>query len=63
MMTLAHQPSDSTFEPYSDYIPGMSDEEELKRMGRAYAETDGLGEEIYTDVEEAALQDLGFKTE
>lgn len=41
-----------------DYIPGMSDEEELRRIGNYAAQSDGLGEEIYDDFDKQALQDL-----
>lgn len=44
MMTLPSI-SSSQFEPYAgEYIPGMSDEEELKRMGIDVTNSQGIGE-------------------
>lgn len=45
MMTLAQAGSNSPFEPYAgEYIPGMSDEEELKRMGIDVSNSQGVGD-------------------
>lgn len=62
MMTLQHNPSPSTSE-YDNYVPGMSDEEELKRIGDYVSQHDGLGEEIYDDLDKQALDDLGLRVE
>lgn len=57
MMTLATQGSSSPFEPYAgEYIPGMSDEEELKRMGVAVSNSEGIGE--LDDFDQEMLSDF-----
>jgi len=56
MMTLSTPTSPSPFEPYAgEYIPGMSDSEELKRMGRNMADADGIGEVNFDDYDSEML--------
>jgi len=61
MMTLSQPNSPSLFNPYEEYIPGMSDEEELRRIGRMISESEGVGE--MDDLDQEALGDLGFRIE
>lgn len=62
MMTLASPGSSSAFEPYAgEYIPGMSDEEELRRMGHDLSNSDGVGE--MDDFDRSILGDEGFRIE
>lgn len=54
-------PTQASFLSASDeYIPGMNDAEELKRMGRSMADTDGLGEVL---VELDDFAELGLRDE
>lgn len=57
MMT---QPSPLISEP-EEYFPGMSDEEELRRVGKFYADGQGVGE-IMAELEDD-VRELGFKVE
>lgn len=43
------------------YIPGMSDDEELRRAGFAYA-NDGVGDVIFAEMQTDALE-LGLRQE
>jgi len=56
MMTLATPSSPSPFEPYAgEYIPGMSDAEELKRMGIDVSQAQGVGEMGFDDYDQEML--------
>jgi len=62
MMTLSNPASPFPFEPYAgEYIPGMSDEEELKRMGRDMSQSEGVGE--LDDFDREILGSEGFRIE
>lgn len=62
MMTLAQSGSSSPFEPYAgEYIPGMSDAEELKRMGFDISTAEGVGD--LDDFDRDMLGDQEFRIE
>lgn len=62
MMTLSQSGSSLPFEPYAgEYVPGMSDEEELKRMGFDVSQSEGIGE--LDDFDRGMLGDEGFRIE
>lgn len=44
-----------------DYYPGMSDEEEMRRMGAAYANGQGTGD-IFAEIDADALE-MGLRSE
>lgn len=55
---MGHSPSISDG---SDYYPGMSDEEELRRIGQAHSGSQELGE-VFAEIESDA-ELLGFRAE
>lgn len=56
MMTLSNPTSPFPFEPYAgEYIPGMSDAEELKRMGRDISQAEGIGDMNFDDYDQEMI--------
>jgi len=63
MMTLAANPQQVFPSEAFDYTPGMSDSEELRRIGNYFSETDGLGDPIFDDgLDQDVLRDIGVET-
>lgn len=62
MMTLPTPNSGSPFEQYAgEYVPGMSDEEELKRIGIDVSNMRSVGD--LDDFDREILGDEGFRVE